>query len=228
MAGTGTFGASFQTEKAELVPYTDMSRLIPDSFQPANPIARVHAWKALSGEASTMNLLTHHSVYAAIMEQAEAALPNETGGFLLGQAAFDPESGSWYNWIDEVVPIKPAEANPVHFSFSWRDVDQVRAHREREKKSLIGWYHTHPGLGIFLSDTDLQKTHQQLFNEVFQVALVYDPVSGCAGYFFREASGLLDAGIANWREFQLIKLRMDSEPDVDSRTVQPDAGTKPE
>jgi len=204
-----------------------MSRLIQDTFQAANPIARIHAWKAPSGEASTMNLLTHHSVYAAIMEQAEAALPNETGGFLLGQAGFDAESGSWYNWIDEVVLIKPAEANPVHFSFSWKDVDQVRAHREREDKALIGWYHTHPGLGIFLSDTDLQKTHQQLFNEIFQVALVYDPVSGCAGYFFREASGVLDAGIANWREFQLIKLHMDSEPDVDSQTVQPDAGTAP-
>jgi 26S proteasome regulatory subunit N11 len=203
-----------------------MSRLIPDSFQAANPIARVHTWRVQTGLESTLNLLTHHSVYAAIMEQAVAALPNETGGFLLGQAAFDPESGSWYNWIDEVVPIKPAEANPVHFSFSWKDVDQVRSHREREEKALIGWYHTHPGLGVFLSDTDLHKTHQQLFNEVFQVALVYDPVRGCAGYFFRDASGILDAGIANWREFQLIRLRIDSEPDVDSESIQPGTGTE--
>jgi proteasome lid subunit RPN8/RPN11 len=204
-----------------------MSRLIQDSFQPANPVARVHAWKVmLSGEACTMNLLTYHSVYSAIMEQAEAALPDETGGFLLGQAGFDPDSGSWYNWIDEVVPIKPAEANPVHFTFTWKDVDQVRAHREREEKSLIGWYHTHPGLGIFLSDTDLHKTHEQLFNELFQVALVYDPISGRAGYFSRNASGFLDTGIANWREFQLIKLGVESESDADSETttIQPNTG----
>lgn len=152
-----------------------------------------------------MNLFTHHSVYEAIMEQAEVALPNETGGFLLGHAAFDPDCGSWFNWIDEAVPINPAESNPVHFSFTWKDVDQVRNRREREQKSLIGWYHTHPGLGIFLSETDLLKTHHQLFNEFFQVALVYDPIGGRAGYFFREPSGFLDAGTASWREFQLVK-----------------------
>jgi proteasome lid subunit RPN8/RPN11 len=204
--------------------------LIEDTIQPANPISRVHAWKAaLSDDAATMNLLTDHSVYSAIMEQAQSALPNETGGFLLGQTGFDPDSGSWYNWIDEVVPINPTEANPVHFSFTWRDVDQVRAHREREEKALIGWYHTHPGLGIFLSDTDLHKTHEQLFNELFQVALVYDPISGRAGYFFRDASGLLDSGIANWREFQLIQLGIDSASAMDSEPpiIHRNTGTQP-
>ena len=135
-----------------------MSRLIQDSSQPVNPVTRIHAWKApVNDGASRMNLFTQHSVYEAIMEQSEMALPNETGGFLLGQTGFDPDCGSWYNWIDEAVPINPAESNPVHFTFTWRDVDHVRNLREREGKSLIGWYHTHPGLGIFLSETDLVK-----------------------------------------------------------------------
>jgi proteasome lid subunit RPN8/RPN11 len=206
-----------------------MSRLVEDSFQSANPVVRVHAWKAmLSDGTSSMNLFTYHAVYAAIMEQAEAALPNETGGFLLGRTGFDPDCDSWYNWIDEEVPIKPTEANPVHFSFTWKDVDQVRAHREREGKALIGWYHTHPGLGIFLSETDLQKTHEQLFNELFQVALVYDPISGRAGYFFREPSGFLDSGTASWREFQLIKSGAGSERGDNSATtiIHPNTGTE--
>jgi 26S proteasome regulatory subunit N11 len=194
-----------------------MSRLIEGSFQPANPIVRVHAWKAdLNDGVCSMNLLTDHSVYSSIMEHADSALPNETGGFLLGHTAFDPDCRSWYNWIDEAVRINPEEADPVHFTFTWKDVDAVRAHREREGKSLIGWYHTHPGLGIFLSETDLQKTHKQLFNELFQVALVYDPISGRAGYFFREASGFLDAGTASWREFQLVKSAIDSDSNVNS------------
>jgi 26S proteasome regulatory subunit N11 len=183
-----------------------MTRLIEDTSHPVNPISRIHAWKApVTDGTCVMNLFTSHSVYEAIMEQAELALPNETGGFLLGRTAFDPDCSSWYNWIDEAVPIQPTESNPVHFTFSWRDVDQVRNRREQQQKSLIGWYHTHPGLGIFLSETDLQKTHQQLFNELFQVALVYDPITVRAGYFYREASGHLDAGTAAWREFQLVK-----------------------
>jgi proteasome lid subunit RPN8/RPN11 len=206
-----------------------MSRLIEDSFQSANPIVRVHAWKAAGSDgACSMNLLTYHSVYSAIIEQAVAALPNETGGFLLGQTGFDPDCGNWYNWVDETVPIVATDANPVHFSFTWKDVDRVRAHRERAGKALIGWYHTHPGLGIFLSETDLEKTHQQLFNELFQVALVYDPISGRAGYFFREPSGFLDSGIASWREFQLIKLAAAAESDADTTTITHlDTGTEP-
>jgi 26S proteasome regulatory subunit N11 len=184
-----------------------MKRLIEDSCESPNPILRVHAWTGTlsDGSACKMNMLTHHSVYSAIIEQAEAALPNETGGFLLGHTGFDPDCNSWYNWIDEAVGITTTEASPVHFNFTWKDVDHVRAHRESSGKSLIGWYHTHPGLGIFLSETDLQKTHQRLFNEVFQVALVYDPISGRAGYFFREPSGFIDAGAASWREFHLVK-----------------------
>lgn len=206
-----------------------MSRLIEDSFQSANPIIRVHAYKAEDSDgACSMNLFTYHSVYSVIMEQAISALPNETGGFLLGQTGFDPDCGSWYNWIDEAVPIDATEANPVHFSFSWKDVDRVRAHRERQGKALIGWYHTHPGLGIFLSETDLEKTHQQLFNELFQVALVYDPISGRAGYFFRETSGFLDSGIASRREFQLIKLAVpESEADSTKTINQLDSGKEP-
>ena len=223
MAGTGTI----RGPGVAAMGGNPMSRLIEESFQPANPIVRVHAWKAALNDGDcSINLLTYHSVYSAIIEQAEAALPNETGGFLLGHAGFDPDAGSWYNWIDEAVRITPTEANPVHCCFTWKDVDQVRARREREGKSLIGWYHTHPGLGIFLSETDLQKTHQQLFNEVFQVALVYDPISGRAGYFFREASGFLDAGTAGWREFQLVKSAIGSDSDSSARSFHSSAETE--
>src|SRR5262245_2511619 len=206
-----------------------MNRILEESTRDANPVVHAHAWKSPSREGTcVMNLYAHHSVYQSIIEQAESALPNETGGFLLGQAAFDPDTGSWHNWIDEAVPIVASEANPVHFSFSWRDVDSVRNRREQEGKSLIGWYHTHPGLGIFLSETDLNKTHGQLFNEGFQVALVYDPISGRAGYFFREPSGFLDSGTASWREFQLIKSGAGSERGHDSATtiIHPNTGTE--
>src|SRR6188508_3281201 len=133
-----------------------MNRILEESTRDANPVIHVHAWKSPAGEsACLMNLYAHHAVYQTIMEQAEAALPNETGGFLLGHAGFDPDSRCWHNWIDEAVPIVPSDANPVHFSFTWKDVDSVRNRREQEGKALIGWYHTHPGLGIFLSETDL-------------------------------------------------------------------------
>jgi hypothetical protein len=79
----------------------------------------------------------------------------------------------------------------------------VRSYRESGGKALLGWYHTHPDLGIFLSETDLEKTHRVLFAEPFQIALVYDPVRHKAGYFCWEGPQQIDAGQAVWREFDI-------------------------
>lgn len=40
---------------------------------------------------------------------------------------------------------------------------------------IVGWYHSHPGYGCFLSDTDIQ-TQIGGFSEEHQFALVVDPV----------------------------------------------------
>jgi proteasome lid subunit RPN8/RPN11 len=144
-------------------------------------------------------------------EQALEALPSETGGFLLGSVGHDSGSGTWHIRIDEAVPLHPLEQNPTYFSFTWRDVDQVRRYREETGTALVGWYHTHPDMGIFLSETDLDKTHRVLFSEPFQVALVYDPVKSRAGYFFWEGPQVIDANSADWREFEIAMERSSEE-----------------
>jgi hypothetical protein len=51
-------------------------------------------------------------------------------------------------------------------------------------KSVVGWYHSHPGFGVFLSDHDL-FIHENFFSARHQVAWVYDPHSdeeGCFGW----------------------------------------------
>ena len=169
----------------------------------ANPVTDVHCWQAPPGAAVEITLLTHLDVYTAVHEHATKALPNETGGFLLGHVRFDPRKKSWHVAIDEAMPVEPLEQDPVHFSFTWRDVDRVRTHRETTGKALVGWYHTHPDFGIFLSETDLERTHRVLFAEAFQVALVYDPLRHRAGYFFWEGPQIIDASQSPWREFEL-------------------------
>lgn len=47
---------------------------------------------------------------------------------------------------------------------------------------LLGWYHSHPGHGIFLSATDL-NTQALWFRQPWHVALVYDPISHSYGAF---------------------------------------------
>ena len=42
---------------------------------------------------------------------------------------------------------------------------------------LVGWYHSHPGLGCFMSQTDIE-TQKRMFNAPFHTALVVDPIKG--------------------------------------------------
>lgn len=41
-------------------------------------------------------------------------------------------------------------------------------------ESIIGWYHSHPGFGCYLSDTDI-KTHSGMFADGLGFAAVLDP-----------------------------------------------------
>src|SRR5262245_11961971 len=182
---------------------TSSRRRLQESSERVNPVAPVHFWQSPPGAGADIYLITHLDVYSAMHEHALDALPNETGGFLLGHVRCDASRGTWHVEVDELIPVEPLSQNPVHFSFTWRDVDRVRHHRERNRKALIGWYHTHPDMGIFLSETDLEKTHRVLFAEAFQIALVYDPVRHRAGYFFWEGPQYIDASPAAWREFEI-------------------------
>ncbi len=40
---------------------------------------------------------------------------------------------------------------------------------------IVGWYHSHPGLGCFMSSKDME-TQKRMFNQPFHTALVVDPV----------------------------------------------------
>jgi proteasome lid subunit RPN8/RPN11 len=206
---------------------TTMTSTIRKRLQSAaervNPVNSVHYWGTPPGAGVEIHLITRLDVYSTMYAASVEALPNETGGFLLGHVASDPVRRSWHVEIDEILPIEATEQDPVHFSFTWRDVDRVRTHREAQGKALIGWYHTHPDLGIFLSPTDLEKTHRVLFAEPFQVALVYDPVRQRAGYFFWEGQQVIDPSPASWREFALaIGPEAPSEP---AGPAEPAAGS---
>jgi len=168
-----------------------------------NPVSPVHVWKTPPTAGVDLLIVTQLDVYGAIHRHSTRSLPHETGGFLLGRVGHDQKSHCWHLDIDEAIEIEPAENNRLHFWFSWRDVDRVRRRRDRKGKALIGWYHTHPDMGVFLSDTDVDKTHRVLFSEPFQVALVYDPVRRRAGYFFWQGPQQIDTLSADWREFEI-------------------------
>ena len=61
-----------------------------------------------------------------------------------------------------------------------------RINSEMDKKfadlAIVGWYHTHPDFGIFLSDRD-RFIHEHFFSGAGQIALVVDPIRRTEGVF---------------------------------------------
>ena len=47
---------------------------------------------------------------------------------------------------------------------------------------IVGWYHSHPGFGVFLSERDV-FIHEHFFSNPGQVALVVDPTQKTEGVF---------------------------------------------
>ncbi|MHA2038627.1 MAG: Mov34/MPN/PAD-1 family protein [Promethearchaeota archaeon] len=55
-----------------------------------------------------------------------------------------------------------------------KEFQRLKKKKNNRNLRIVGWWHSHPGLGCFLSPVDL-KTQKFFFPESYQVALVVDP-----------------------------------------------------
>jgi len=59
---------------------------------------------------------------------------------------------------------------------------RIKKKRKNENLKIMGWWHSHPNLGCFLSSTDL-LTQKYFFPKEYQVALVVDPIRNEFDFF---------------------------------------------
>jgi proteasome lid subunit RPN8/RPN11 len=107
----------------------------------------------------------------------------EVCGVLVGDVHRD-ESGP-YLYISAIVRGDRAEGRTAQVTFTaeaWTHIHTTMDTRYPELR-IVGWYHTHPRFGIFLSGMDL-FIQENFFNLPWQVALVYDPIGGDEGVFY--------------------------------------------
>lgn len=110
---------------------------------------------------------------------------NETGGVLVGDGFFCPERRIHYTEIVGSIPASHTIGNRVHFQFTsecWQGILKTQK-QDFPKTTIVGWYHSHPGHGIFLSGTDL-NTQRLSFKQIWQIAVVYDSLRPDIGFFY--------------------------------------------
>ena len=98
----------------------------------------------------------------------------EVMGFLLGEVF--THQGTEYTVVRDVATTD-LEATSVSVRFDPDGFESLFASLEcaRFRYVLVGWYHSHPGHGCFLSSTDL-ATQRGIFDRSYHTALVVDPV----------------------------------------------------
>ena len=106
----------------------------------------------------------------------------EVCGVIVGNAYAD-DAAPWL-YIEDAIEGDHAAERSAQVTFTaetWAHIQSVMD-RDHPDRKILGWYHTHPGFGIFLSEMD-QFIQENFFPLPWQVALVYDPKAGEEGVF---------------------------------------------
>lgn len=121
-------------------------------------------------------------VYVALERLAESDTSKELGSIILGE--YCQEHGKTHVIISQYVEAKYTDASAATLTFTHETWDYVHAEHAKRypDKRIIGWQHTHPNYGIFLSNYDM-FIQENFFNLPFQVAYVIDPIQNLRGFF---------------------------------------------
>jgi proteasome lid subunit RPN8/RPN11 len=146
---------------------------------PSAMIGRSILHGSAPGEVPVSVVITQLAL-AQLESHCYAVLDSELGGVLLGKVERRESSSTIL--VKAVLPVKTDDYGPVHFTFSadsWAILHEERG-QLYPNMDIVGWYHTHPGLGVFYSPDDV-VVHSAAFVLPWHVGLVIDPVirEGC-------------------------------------------------
>jgi proteasome lid subunit RPN8/RPN11 len=130
------------------------------------------------------HIFIRQSAYAQLREHLRQDLTVEMGGLLYGEAFYDPGRAVYLLAIGAALAATGGIETPTSFAYtpaSWQGLTP-RLQQLPLAWTLIGSYHSHPGLGVFLSETDLD-TQEAIFAQDWQIALVVDPIADTLGFF---------------------------------------------
>jgi proteasome lid subunit RPN8/RPN11 len=115
-----------------------------------------------------------------IRQHSRSSMKAEVCGVLLGTAAEDR------TLVEACIAGINAAQGGAHVTFTqdtWAHIYKIKDQQYPDLK-IVGWYHSHPGFGVFLSEHDL-FIQENFFSSPQQIAWVYDPHTdeeGCFGW----------------------------------------------
>jgi len=145
------------------------------------------------------------SVLQQIRRHARSSMKAEVCGILIGGQV------EGVTRVEACIAGENAAQGGAHVTFTqntWEHIYKVKDAKFPDR-AIVGWYHSHPGFGIFLSEYDI-FIHENFFREPFQVAWVFDPHSddeGCFGWIEKKVKPL--ARISVLRDEEIVEKKIE-------------------
>ncbi len=134
------------------------------------------------GRSEGLRVFFTPQVHEALWRHAVLDTTVEICGVLVGTWHRD-QAGPFVK-IVESIRGEGAETRFAEVTFTHQTWAKINAEMDSKfsKLSIVGWYHTHPDFGIFLSDRD-RFIHEHFFSGPGQIAHVIDPIRKSEGVF---------------------------------------------
>ena len=140
----------------------------------------------------TLKIFIKHSTLKEIDEYLSGDLQNELGGVVLGDVCAN-SSGQKFIFIDNLIIAKHSNSSLSRLTFThdtWDYINQIQEEDYPDRK-ILGWFHSHPGHTVFLSNYDM-FIQENFFNMEYMIAYVFDPTIKERGFFY-------------WKDGKIIK-----------------------
>jgi proteasome lid subunit RPN8/RPN11 len=159
-------------------------RLIPELSRRRSRAQRSDQREDIDSDIIGLRAISEQVIYPHVFTNAD----REVGGVLVGRT---PADGS-LPLITGAIPAISADERRATLTFTqdaWAHVHRVLDSDFPADEQIVGWYHSHPGFGIFLSGHDL-FIHENFFGAPSQIAVVVDPWARSEGAFRWQAGKL--------------------------------------
>ena len=97
--------------------------------------------------------------------------------------------------IEEALSGRPSYSGLTEVALDSKNLAEIvdSIMKEGKRQNIVGWYHSHLDLGVFLSDVDV-KTQITLQQFSYVIALVVDPIKNDHGFFYVEKDSKMPDG----------------------------------
>ena len=138
--------------------------------------------QSVSGRLPQYQVVMRRSVLNDIRAHGLSSPDVEVCGVVIGNIYRD--SAGPFCYVEANIRGNYASGRNAQVTFTsetWNHIHQQMDSRFPDRR-IVGWYHTHPGFGIFLSEMDV-FIQENFFSQPWQIAFVDDPKGGDRGAF---------------------------------------------